>query len=449
MNKTVDLVNGDIKKSLIRFAFPMFIGQLFQQMYNLADAIVVGNFVGEEALAAVTNTGSLIFLLVGFFSGMFTGASVVISRYFGEGSPNRVKLSVSTSVVFGFFSGIVFTIIGVLTTPTILRFMGTPDNVYTDSAVYIRTYFMGIIFVILYNTACGIFQAVGDSKRPLYYLIISSVLNIALDLLLVGALGLGVRGAAIATVLSQATSTVLAFSRLARLNSIYRVNFRELYVDKEILMQVINIGLPSGVQNSVIAFANIVVQSSINSFGSTAMAGNGAYSKVEGFVFIPITAFSMAITIFVSQNIGARRFERVRKGAKFGIIFSCIIAQSIGLIFYLFSTFFIGLFGDSAEVIAMGVSRAAVDAPFYFLLSFSHCIAGVMRGAGRSKIPMAVMLLSWCVIRCIYIQFVTLTFHDINLVFWAYPLTWSISSIIFLLYYLKSDWLTKHIKVAS
>ncbi|MFI3213881.1 MAG: MATE family efflux transporter [Eubacteriales bacterium] len=445
MNNTVNLIDGDIKKSLIRFAFPMFVGQLFQQLYNLADAVVVGNFVGENALAAVTNTGPLVFLMVGFFSGLFTGASVVISRFVGENNPAKIKRAIHTSVSFGLLGGLALTIVGVLTTPFILQLMGTPDSVFLDSATYIRTYFMGIIFVVMYNTACGIFQAIGDSKRPLYYLITSSIINIILDIILVGLLGMGVQGAALATVISQAISTILAFVRLSKLDSVFAVNLKEICLDRPILRLILSIGLPSGVQNSVIAFANIVVQSSVNSFGAAAMAGNGSYVKIEGFVFIPVTAFSTALTIFVSQNIGANKLDRVRKGAKFGLLFSCGIAETIGIILFFFGPTFIGIFSSSPDVILVGTQRAMISSLFYFLLSYSHCIAGIMRGAGLSKVPMVVMLACWCVIRVSYIQLVNHFIHDINFVFMAYPITWLLSSIAFFIYYKKSNWLTAHI----
>ena len=440
-SKKISLIEGNAKIGMLKFAFPIFLGQVCQQLYNVVDAIVVGNYVGQNALAAVTSTGALIFLLVGFFGGMFSGVGVIISRYFGANDEKKIKKAVGTAVSFGLISGTILTIVGTLLTPTLLRLMGTPDNVFQDSSIYIRTYFTGILFVVMYNTACGIFQAVGDSKRPLYYLVISAVINVVLDILFVGFFNMGVIGAAIATVISQGTSAFLAFFRLARINSIYKVTLKGICIEKSILKGMINIGLPSGIQNSVIAFANVVVQSSVNSFGAVVMAGNGAYIKLEGFAFIPVTAFSMAITTFVSQNIGAENFDRVKDGARFGIIFSCVCAELIGLVIFVLAPYLISIFGNNPEVIAVGTQRAHLNALFYFLLSFSHCISGVLRGAGRSKIPMLTMLICWCVIRVSYIKIATYFINNVAVVFWAYPITWFLSSTVFLIYYKKSNWL--------
>lgn len=440
-SKKISLIEGNAKIGMLKFAFPIFLGQVCQQLYNVVDAIVVGNYVGQNALAAVTSTGALIFLLVGFFGGMFSGVGVIISRYFGANDEKKIKKAVGTAVSFGLISGTILTIVGTLLTPTLLRLMGTPDNVFQDSSIYIRTYFTGILFVVMYNTACGIFQAVGDSKRPLYYLVISAVINVVLDILFVGFFNMGVIGAAIATVISQGTSAFLAFFRLARIDSIYKVTLKGICIEKSILKGMINIGLPSGIQNSVIAFANVVVQSSVNSFGAVVMAGNGAYIKLEGFAFIPVTAFSMAITTFVSQNIGAENFDRVKDGARFGIIFSCACAELIGLVIFVLAPYLISIFGNNPEVIAVGTQRAHLNALFYFLLSFSHCISGVLRGAGRSKIPMLTMLICWCVIRVSYIKIATHFINNVAVVFWAYPITWFLSSTVFLIYYKKSNWL--------
>ncbi len=440
-SKKISLIEGNAKIGMLKFAFPIFLGQVCQQLYNVVDAIVVGNYVGQNALAAVTSTGALIFLLVGFFGGMFSGVGVIISRYFGANDEKKIKKAVGTAVSFGLISGIILTIVGTLLTPTLLRLMGTPDNVFQDSSIYIRTYFTGILFVVMYNTACGIFQAVGDSKRPLYYLVISAVINVVLDILFVGFFNMGVIGAAIATVISQGTSAFLAFFRLARIDSIYKVTLKGICIEKSILKGMINIGLPSGIQNSVIAFANVVVQSSVNAFGAVVMAGNGAYIKLEGFAFIPVTAFSMAITTFVSQNIGAENFDRVKDGARFGIIFSCVCAELIGLVIFVLAPYLISIFGNNPEVIAVGTQRAHLNALFYFLLSFSHCISGVLRGAGRSKIPMLTMLICWCVIRVSYIKIATHFINNVAVVFWAYPITWFLSSTVFLIYYKKSNWL--------
>ena len=441
--QSVNLLQGDIKSGLLRFALPLFLGQVFQQMYNMVDALVVGNLCGENALAAVTSTGSLIFLIVGFFGGVYGGVGVVIARCFGAGDDDQLKRSVGTAVLGTLISGAFLTLLGVFGSPVLLRWMDTPPEVMGDAVNYLGIYFTGILFVVLYNSATGIFQAIGDSKRPLYYLIISSVLNVVLDLLFVGPMGMGVKGAALATVIAQGLSAGLAFFRLSRAQGAWRVTLKGLCLDKPLLKEMLRIGLPSGVQNSVIAFANVMVQSSVNVFGSAAMAGNGAFIKLEGFAFIPVNAFGAACTTFVSQNIGARQFDRVKKGAKFSVVFSCGCAVVIGIVFFAFAPQFIGLFGKSPEAIASGVLRARICTPFYLLLACSHGIAAVCRGAGYSKVPMYVMLGAWCVLRVTYITIVTRLFHDISLVYAAYPMTWAVSTACFLWYYNKSHWLER------
>ena len=441
--QSVNLLQGDIKSGLLRFALPLFLGQVFQQMYNMVDALVVGNLCGENALAAVTSTGSLIFLIVGFFGGVYGGVGVVIARCFGAGDDDQLKRSVGTAVLGTLISGAFLTLLGVFGSPVLLQWMDTPPEVMGDAVNYLGIYFTGILFVVLYNSATGIFQAIGDSKRPLYYLIISSVLNVVLDLLFVGPMGMGVKGAALATVIAQGLSAGLAFFRLSRAQGAWRVTLKGLCLDKPLLKEMLRIGLPSGVQNSVIAFANVMVQSSVNVFGSAAMAGNGAFIKLEGFAFIPVNAFGAACTTFVSQNIGARQFDRVKKGAKFSVVFSCGCAVVIGIVFFAFAPQFIGLFGKSPEAIASGVLRARICTPFYLLLACSHGIAAVCRGAGYSKVPMYVMLGAWCVLRVTYITIVTRLFHDISLVYAAYPMTWAVSTACFLWYYNKSHWLER------
>ena len=439
--KQQSLTEGSIPKGIILFAIPLFLGNLFQQLYNMADSLIVGNFLGNSALAAVTSTGSLIFLLVGFFNGTAMGAGVVISRYFGAKDYEKVHRAVHTDLAFGLFAGILMTIIGVGFTPTILVWMKTPAEVLPQSILYLRVYFLGSLAVILYNVCMGILQAVGDSRHPLYYLIFSSIVNIILDLVFCGVFRLGVEYAALATVISQMLSVILCMIRLIRTQDVYQVRIREIRFDWPLLKQIIHQGLPSGMQNSIISIANMVVQSNINSFGKMAMAGCGAYSKIEGFGFLPITCFAMAMTTFIGQNLGAREFDRVKKGARFGILCGVGLAEIVGILINLFIPQLIALFDRTPEVIRFGVTQAKIVTLFYFLLSFSHVIAGIMRGAGKSMVPMLVMLISWCLIR---ITYVTITIHfipDIRVVFWAYPMTWSISSIIFMIYYKKADWI--------
>ena len=293
---------------------------------------------------------------------------------------------------------------------------------------------------IVYNTANGIFQAVGDAKHPLYYLILSSMVNVVLDLLFVAGFGMGVDGAALATVISQATSAILGLRRLMHTTGCFRIFPKKVRFHADLLKQLLIMGIPSGIQNSIISIANVVVQSSINVFGATAMAGCGAYSKIGDFAFLPITSFSLALSTFVGQNLGAKKYDRARQGARFGILTCITLAEIIGILIFAFAPDFVGLFNRDPQVVAYGTLQARTITLFYFLLSFSHAVSGVMRGAGRAVVPMLVMLGTWCFFRIAYITFVARASGNIQLVFWAYPITWAMSSIAFFLYYIKADW---------
>ena len=441
------LTGGKPWKVLISFATPIFLSQLFQQLYNTADSFIVGNYLGKEALAAVNSSGSLIYLLISFFVGASMGAGVVISRYFGAGDLDRVSKAVHTNAVFSLICGVVLSVFGVTMTPHIVRWMGVPEDVLPNSVVYLRYYFIGCVPVVMYNSMKGVMNAVGDSKRPLYYLIVSSVLNVILDWLFVGVFGLGVEWAAIATVISQTVSAILCLWQLTRKGTVYRLEWKKLRMDAQSLKEIVKYGLPTGVQNSVIGFANVLVQTNINSFGSLAMAACGAYSRIEGFVFLPIMSMSMALTSYIGQNLGAKEYARAKQGARFGILTSVAMAELIGIILFFFGGFFISTFINDAdpeavtEIVAIGAKQCRVESLFFFLLAFSHAVAGICRGAGKAIVPMLIMLLVWCVIRIIYITVAMSILHEIILLFAAYPLTWFISSVIYFIYYKRSNWI--------
>ena len=435
------MTEGPIGQKLIRFALPRFLGNLFQQLYNIADTLIVGNLLGSTALAAVSSTGSLVFLLISLFSGVATGAGVVISRYFGARDVARMRRAVHTAMAFGLSAGAVVTVVGVLLSPQILIWMDTPAEVMAQSVAYLRVYFAGALGMVLYNTCMSILQAVGDSRHPLEYLIVSSCLNVVLDLAMIAGLHMGVGGAALATILAQFTSVILCLIRLTRVKEDYRVNWREIRFHGEELKLVVRYGLPSGMQSSIISLANVVVQSNINAFGEMAMAGCGAYSKVEGFGFLPITSFIMALTTFVSQNLGAREYERAKKGARLGILWAMLLAEAIGVATAVFAPALIRAFTGEPAAIAFGVERARVAGLFYCLLAYSHCVSAVLRGAGHAVTPMVVMLVFWCVVRVSFLTVVGPMVQSMAAVNWVYPLTWSLSSITLLIYYHKADWL--------
>ncbi|ARP50398.1 MULTISPECIES: MATE family efflux transporter [Caproicibacterium] len=437
---TKDMTSGNPQKLIIQFAVPIFLSQLFQQLYNTVDSVIVGNYLGKSALAAVSSSGTLIFLLVSFFTGMAMGAGVAISKYFGAGDQEKMSKAIHTNVAFGVVAGILLTIVGIWATPEILRWMGTDPRVLPQSIVYFRYYFCGALSIVLYNIFTSIMNAVGDSKRPLYYLIFSSILNVVLDLLFICGFHLGVGSAAVATTISQTVSMLLSLYHLTRKGTIYQVSLHKVRFHTDTLREMIHYGIPTGIQNSVIGFANVIVQTNINSFGENAMAGYGSYIKIEGFAFLPITCFAIALSTFVSQNLGAGKHDRAKTGARFGILTSILLAEGIGVIIFCSAPFLISLFNQDSGVIAYGVRQAHIETLFYFVLAFSHCIAGICRGAGKAVVPMLVMLGVWCVFRIFYISVAMHFSHNITLVFWAYPLTWSISSAIFLIYYKKSDW---------
>lgn len=439
MDKT--LTEGKISKNIILFAIPIFLGNLFQQLYSIVDSLVVGNVLGKDALAAVSSSGSLIFLITGFINGIFVGTGVIIARYYGAKNWKDLSIAVHTTIAFGIIAGIIVTAAGMCFTPWMLKMMGTPADVLPNSILYFRLYFAGGLGIVMYNTCMGIFQAVGDSRHPLYYLIISSILNVILELLFVAVLGLGIGGSAIATVIAQFVSAILGFAKLLRVEGRHRVHIKEIQINKEMLINLLKMGIPTGIQNSVIAFANVIVQTNINAFGSVAMAGCGSYSKLEGFAFLPITSFSVSLTTFIGQNLGAKQYERAKKGARFGILTGVLLAESVGIILWLLAPILIRFFNNQPDVIAFGVMQTRTEAIFYCLLALSHCLAGILRGAGKTSIPMIVMLICWCAIRITYISIIIKLLPYIQVIFWAYPLTWFLSSVIFIIYYKKADWI--------
>lgn len=435
------MTEGDPKKLILSFAAPIFLSQLFQQLYNTADAWMVSRFLGDDAFAAVSSSGSLIFMVISFFVGASMGAGVVISRYFGARDMEKVSQAVHTNVMLSFLCGLAVTIFGVLMTPTLLRWINVNETILPLSTKYFRYYFAGSLAMIMYNSLKGIMNAVGDSRRPLYYLIFSSLLNIFLDWLFVGLLGKGVEWAAIATTISQGASAMLCLIQLSRKGTVYRLSLGKLKIHWSLLKEILRYGVPTAVQNSVISFANLLVQSNVNTFGEIGMASWGAYSKIEGFAFLPIASFSMALSTFIGQNLGAGEHERARRGARFGLISSVLLAELIGLIIFLFAEPFIRFFLSGPEAVAWGVEHCRTVALFFCLLAFSNCIAGVLRGAGKAFVSMIVMLLIWCLLRIVYITVAMQIRHDIVLLYWAYPLTWGISSLIYIIYYHRSDWL--------
>ena len=439
--KTLDMTKGNTWKLIITFALPIFLSNLFQQLYNSADSAIVGQFLGTNALAAVSSSGNLIFLFNSFFIGAAMGAGVIIAKFFGEKDFDNMRRVIHTNVAVGLISAIFLSILGYFLSPYILVWMNTDKDVLPEATAYFQVYFLGIGGAVMYNFLNNILQAVGNSRRGLLYLIISSLLNIVLDVLFIAVFKGGVASAALATGISHFVSMGLCLLFLLKKGTIYQLKIKEVIIHKDMLIRILQYGVPSGIQNSVIGLANVFVQSNINTFGGIAQAGYGIYGKIEGFAFLPITSFNLALTTFISQNLGAKEYDRARNGSRFGIICSMILAEIVGLIMYFFIQYIALIFTKDANVIQYAKDQALVACLFYFLLSFSHSISAVCRGAGKAVVPMLVMLIVWCVLRVTYINIALSISYDIELIYWAYPITWSISSIFYFFYYHFSDWI--------
>lgn len=439
--RTLPLTEGSIIGGMLAFAWPIFLGQVLQQFYNMADAWVIGNFASNDAFAAVSSGGNLTFLIIGFFGGIAAGGGVVISRYCGARDSENLKASIHTDFLFGILASVFATVAGLLLVPPLLRLMKTPEEVLPYSLQYFRIYFAGVSTVILYNICMSIMQALGNSKSPLHYLIISSIINILLDLLFVAVFHWGVSGAAVATVVAQGISVILCIFRMVRNpDSMLRLDFRCLKLDTRLMRQIIRQGLPAGIQNAVISMGNMAIQTNINSFGAYAMSGQGAHVKIEGFAFLSVTSMSMTLPTFVSQNLGAGNIRRAKRGALYGSVIGMAAAAATGLAIYIWAPQLLGLFVSAPLSIEYGVIHARIVAPFYALLAFAHCSAGILRGCGKSTVPMVVMLAFWCVVRTVYVTVILKFIHQFGMISWAYPLTWSLSCIVFLIYLLRLDW---------
>ena len=437
------MTEGVIWKELLLFSVPLLLGNLFQQLYNAVDSVVVGNYIGAQALAAVGSSAPVINLLVSFFMGLSVGAGVIISRYFGARNMESLQDSIHTSLALTMTAGIFMTLFGIIFSPTILRWIGTPSDVMSSSVLYLRIYFGGILSVMLYNMGSGILRAVGDSKNPLYFLIVSGITNILLDLLFVIVFDMGIAGVGWATLIAQTISAVLTLLLLIKTKQEYKVTLKKIRFHKDKLIEIIRLGLPSGIQNGVVSFSNVIVQSNINAFGSLAMAGCGAYTKIDGFAILPVMSYSMALTTFTGQNMGAKKYDRVKQGARSGIIMSLLTTIAISALLLIFGEQVLSIFSDNPKVISYGLYMMHVLAPFYIFLAISHAFNGIIRGAGITTIPMIVMITCWCGMRMTWILASVPIFHDIGVVFMGWPLTWAASALWLFLYYKKGNWMKR------
>jgi putative efflux protein, MATE family len=440
--KTTDMTSGDVTSLLIRFSLPLLAGNLFQQLYNTVDSIVVGNYVGKEALAAVGSTTSLINTLVGFFLGLAAGASVVISQYFGARDQANLRKTVHTMMAGTLILGVLFTILGIICSPYLLRLMATPDDVLPDATVYLRIYFEGVLALMIYNTGSGILRAVGDSKRPLYFLIVSSLINVVLDLVFVIVFHWGIAGAAYATIIAEGVSAVMVICVLVRTKECYRLKLSELRVSVPILRRILALGLPAGIQQAVTSFSNVFVQAYINGFGSSCMAGWASYGKIDQFAILPMQSLSLASTTFVGQNFGAHNFKRAKRGITTSLVISATVTGLLVIPLAVFARQLVSMFNREPDVLYYGSFFLRISSPFYVLCCINQIYAGALRGLGDAAVPMGIMIGSFVVFRQIYlftVTHLTSSFYPVSV---AYPVGWVVCSAVMFLHY--RNYMKKH-----
>lgn len=434
------MTEGSIAKLLIMFAIPLLLGNIFQYLYNTVDSLVVGNFVGKEALAAVGSTTYIINTLVMFFNGLSVGASVIISRYFGAHDDEMLHKAIETTMALTFVSSIVCTILGTAIAPVLLRFMDTPEDVLPSSSIYLRIYFGGVSGLLIYNMGSGILRAVGDTKRPLYFLIFSSIMNIILDLIFVIVFDLGIAGVAYATIISQFVSAGLILIILTKSTENYRFVWKDLSLDRDLTSQICSVGLPVGLQQAVTSFSNVYVQSYINSFGSSGMAGWSSFTKIDSFLSLPLQSMAQAGTTFASQNIGAKNLKRVKDGANTALRISIPLIFILASFLFIFAPQLVSLFNRDPEVIYYGTLFMRLCVFIVPITSLTQIFAGTMRGAGSSKTPMYIMLASYVVFRQIYLFVMSHIAHNPYTIGFGYPAGWIVCALLMTLAYKFSGW---------
>lgn len=441
MKNNTLMTSGTIWKEILLFSIPLVLGNLFQQLYNIVDSIIVGNVVGSSALAAVGASGAIIQLLVGFCIGASAGAGVVTSQYYGARDDEGVRKAVHTTLAISIVAGAILSVIGVLAAPLILDLMGTPAEVFDQASDYLRVFFAGIIFSVIYNMSAGILNAVGNSRRSLIYLIIAAVSNIFLDILLVAVFKMGVVGAAIATDISQLISCIFILRFMRRSKESYHVKLRDIRFYDNLLSKIVKIGLPTGIQNIVISLSNVVVQSGVNSFGATVMAAYAAFNKIDGFILLPILSMSMAATTFAGQNYGAREFDRVHKGMKVSIGMGAVYAVVAGALMLILAPYIIRIFTGEQAVIDYGIYMMKYMYPFYWIIAIFHIATGTIRGVGKTMQAMIMSICSLCAARILWIYGSFQFAHKLYLLLLGYPITWIIGAIMMLIYIKKGKWL--------
>ena len=430
------ITEGVIWQQLLLFFFPILFGTFFQQLYNTVDAVIVGQFVGTEALAAVGGTtGTLINLFVGFFVGLSSGATVTISQFYGAGQHDMVSRSVHTAVAFSLAIGAVMMAVGLAGAPFALQAMGTPDAVMGYATSYLRIYFLGIIGNLIYNMGSGILRAIGDSKRPLYFLMASCFTNIVLDLLFVVALDMEVAGAALATILSQLVSAVLVIAVLTRTSQSYRLDVKKLKIESFLVKRIVQIGLPAGLQSVMYNVSNIIIQSSVNTLGTTTIAAYTAYSKIDSIFWMVMNAFGISITTFVGQNYGANKPKRVKRGVNVCLAMTFVSTVILCLLLYFFGEYIFRLFTGDGAVISSGLDILHFMVPMFFTYILIEIYSGSLRGIGDCWIPMILTCIGVCVLRVAWVMVAVPVHRTMVTILISYPLSWSATSVCFFIYF--------------
>ena len=435
----VDMTQGNIARHIIAFAIPLLIGNIFQQLYNTVDTWVVGNYVSNEAFSAVGTVGPVINMLIGFFTGLASGAGVVISQYYGAKRYDKVHDAVHTAIVMTLILGLLFTAIGVLMVPTMVRFMKTPAEVVPESSAYLTIYFAGILGLMVYNMGSGILRAVGDSKRPFYFLVASAVINTALDLLFVLKFNMGVRGVAYATIIAQGISAILVLATLLHTDSCIKLILQDLKLHLDMIKKIIKVGIPAAIQMAITSFSNIFVQSYINQFGADCMAGWTAYSKIDQLILLPVQSIALGSTTFVGQNLGIRDVKRAEKGVRTALGIGVIATVALTVPVLLTAPYLVMFFNNKAEVVQYGAMLLRLMTPFYVLCCFNQIYAGALRGSGNSRVPMVIMLCSFVFFRQVYL-FVMSNYiaNAIVPIAMGYPAGWAVCSLLTWLYFKKA-----------
>lgn len=443
------MIHGPLLGKILLFTLPLMASSILQLLFNAADIIVVGRYAGSDALAAVGSTGALINLLTNMFIGFSVGANVLVARYYGAGKPDEVSETVHTSVMLSIIGGVLLAVIGIIFASPLLELMGTPENVLPLAALYVRIYFAGMPVILLYNYGSAILRAIGDTKRPLYYLAIAGVLNIILNLILVIVFEMSVAGVALATIISQTLSAVLVIRCLMHIEGGCHLDLHQLKIHTNKLWKILQLGLPAGLQGSIFSLSNVLIQSSVNSFGAIAMAGNSAAANIEGFTYVAMNSFYQAAITFVSQNMGAMEFRRIRKIAWQCLACVTVTGALLGNLSFFFGHQLLGIYSDEAEVIRYGIYRLEVIGTTYFLCGIMDVCVGCLRGIGYSFLPMVVSLLGACGFRILWIFTVFKGHHDLHTLYISYPISWAITASVHMICFLiLYRWMVKKSRAA-